>query len=64
MDNLTEQDEMTIEIYKGMPTDDLFFTVEALHLIKHEMGLEELEQKIETTISIIREILIERNVVN
>jgi hypothetical protein len=65
MDNYTEQDELNIEAYREFKTEDLFDTIEALHILKNRKHVEpELEDQAKNTISIIRDILIERNAVN
>lgn len=63
-DFYTEQDLLNIETYQASDTEDLFFTVEALHCVKRENEDTLLIQQIDHTISIIRDILIERNAVN
>jgi len=63
-DFYTEQDLINIETYRASSTDDLFFTVEALHSVNRENEDPTLRGQIEHTISIIRDILIERNAVN
>lgn len=65
MDNFyTEQDLENIETYQASNTEDLFFTVEALHKVRKENRDPILADQIDHTISIIRDILIDRNAVN
>lgn len=73
MEDFTAQDELNLEHYQSLSTEALFDTVEVLHYLKQTelndplinaalYGVQDLKQ-VEDTISLIREILDERNAI-
>jgi len=62
-DQFTETDQDSIEYYKSLDTEKLMFNIEACHLILSSRGKVPRIQ-LEETISVIREILLNRNAIN
>lgn len=60
MEDFTRDDDENIATYQSYSSEDLFYTVEALHTVKAEEVDKDLLGRLDTTISLIREILIQR----